>query len=349
MKTTPKYLISYMVVLCIVLLCFAGCVNSQTGHIHSFEDKADETNHFKECSCGETADITKHTFEWVTDLEPTNTTIGYKHKECTVCGYVTENKTTIEIEKNEVKTIEIKETLIASLKEYLKYYFLQADRYTPSFAEKIDYIKRNERSPLLVKFSDECYYVAAYFENSDGMLKNYDKYTWVGFEKAEDVKESWEGKKIVIAFQIKPQEFCVNLTTDSTDVEMDYFDAYRPKFSNGVASVPEFDSFHSFLIYLAQESDVDNKYIGVTGRDCEGNFDCIELDGKNCIKEYYSAEKNGVEVPYIDTDVEYRRVLQYGEYYDELMKIAQKHSESQDSLTLNYLLFEITDFVKIIE
>ena len=33
-------------------------------------------------------DEAAHTFEWVTDKEPTATEAGSRHEECTVCGYV---------------------------------------------------------------------------------------------------------------------------------------------------------------------------------------------------------------------------------------------------------------------
>jgi hypothetical protein len=29
----------------------------------------------------------EHTFEYVVDKEPTETEVGYRHRECTVCGY----------------------------------------------------------------------------------------------------------------------------------------------------------------------------------------------------------------------------------------------------------------------
>ena len=50
--------------------------------------------HWHECECGNKADIEEHTLEYVTDLEPTETTSGYKHNECTVCGH---KRATIEI------------------------------------------------------------------------------------------------------------------------------------------------------------------------------------------------------------------------------------------------------------
>lgn len=43
--------------------------------------------HWRECECGDRTDIGEHTFEYVIDKEPTAAKPGYKHNECTVCGY----------------------------------------------------------------------------------------------------------------------------------------------------------------------------------------------------------------------------------------------------------------------
>ena len=62
---------------------------SSAPHSHSYGTawKYDETNHWHECACGDTADKASHTFKWVTDKEATAAEKGSKHEECTVCGY----------------------------------------------------------------------------------------------------------------------------------------------------------------------------------------------------------------------------------------------------------------------
>ena len=54
----------------------------------------DQYVHWQECECGFRANVSDHTFEYVIDKEPTATESGYKHNECTVCGY---KKSKIEI------------------------------------------------------------------------------------------------------------------------------------------------------------------------------------------------------------------------------------------------------------
>ena len=55
----------------------------------------DPNVHWLECECGDKAHIGEHTFEYVVDKEPTETEVGYRHRECTVCGY---KKATVEIQ-----------------------------------------------------------------------------------------------------------------------------------------------------------------------------------------------------------------------------------------------------------
>lgn len=43
--------------------------------------------HWQECDCGFKAHLGEHTFEYVIDEEPTAYQPGWKHNECTVCGY----------------------------------------------------------------------------------------------------------------------------------------------------------------------------------------------------------------------------------------------------------------------
>ncbi|MBQ8292902.1 MAG: hypothetical protein IJX78_03725 [Bacilli bacterium] len=56
--------------------------------------ETDENGHWHACAdCEEKFDYADHTFEWVIDSNPTTTDYGYKHEECTVCGY-TRNENT---------------------------------------------------------------------------------------------------------------------------------------------------------------------------------------------------------------------------------------------------------------
>lgn len=61
-------------------------------HTHAWETdwKSGADTHWHECSCGEKNDTAAHTpGEWIVDAAATETADGSRHKECTVCGYVT--------------------------------------------------------------------------------------------------------------------------------------------------------------------------------------------------------------------------------------------------------------------
>lgn len=64
-------------------------INIVLEHVHDYgnEYQSDENQHWKECRCGDKTDAQSHDFVQITDKEPTETEAGYKHEECTVCGY----------------------------------------------------------------------------------------------------------------------------------------------------------------------------------------------------------------------------------------------------------------------
>ena len=70
-----------------------GEVESKTlpvlGHEAAADWSYDDDNHWHDCcnACGEKFDLGAHNLEWVITKNPTNSTTGLKHQECTVCGY----------------------------------------------------------------------------------------------------------------------------------------------------------------------------------------------------------------------------------------------------------------------
>ena len=59
-------------------------------HEHSYGDwQKDETQHWKECRCGEKTEVGNHTFDdWTITKEPTTTETGSRERTCTVCDYM---------------------------------------------------------------------------------------------------------------------------------------------------------------------------------------------------------------------------------------------------------------------
>lgn len=67
-------------------------------HIHNYNSKwkSNTKSHWKNCQCGETAEMGSHTFKWITDKPASVTKTGLKHEECGVCGYIRNKNTIIE-------------------------------------------------------------------------------------------------------------------------------------------------------------------------------------------------------------------------------------------------------------
>ena len=65
-------------------------------HSNGTEWKYDGTNHWHECECGDKADTTAHSFQWVIDKAATKEATGIKHEECTVCGAKRSENTVID-------------------------------------------------------------------------------------------------------------------------------------------------------------------------------------------------------------------------------------------------------------
>lgn len=306
-------------------------------HIYNFNLEADQSSHFMKCLvCDKFSDGEPHSFEVKSD---------YQNMSCTTCAYTHSEENSFTIEKNADGTVRLGDELIDRLVYYIdKEMFLQADTYSYSFAEKLNLCK-SEITPLLVKLSDNSYYVAAYFAaseiHSEAFCCPWD-YTWIGFQKAEDVKESWEGKKLIGAFQINPQELCVNIKTGLSDVTVEHFEFYRPKFVDGVAIAPEI-TFEKMLIYLSQSKENEKEYIGFsTAAPGFEKIACIELDGKCYVMQRHGAISEG-ELHGRDLNRE------YGEYYDHLMSVLvdEHHIERPYEMSI-YGLFTLEDISEII-
>ena len=101
--------ISIILILITLLSYVCGCDNNSAFHLHIFKQKMDGTRHFMECSCGEIKNDVEHGFEWRSD---------YKQKECTVCGYIKDEDTSVTVDKDEDGSIKLSDELLAGLKKY---------------------------------------------------------------------------------------------------------------------------------------------------------------------------------------------------------------------------------------
>ena len=90
-----KFKIVSIILLALVVasgVMFAGC--DLLGHTHKYpnEHQKNEEGHWKVCQiCNyATAEMPHDYDEWVVDVPATETSVGHKYRECTVCGYTQE-------------------------------------------------------------------------------------------------------------------------------------------------------------------------------------------------------------------------------------------------------------------
>ena len=240
------------------------------------------------------------------------------------------------------------EELIKALTKYLSEYYAEYDMPETSVAIKIDQIK-NGAQPLQLKFNpDDYYFVCAYFE-TEHEYEDVDyccvsEYTWVGFNSQEDITESYNGIKFLLAFQINKTEICRDLLPDDRIVpKTEHFMLYKPIFQDGKnCNIPK--EYDGTFIYL-NSSKKSSVYLcsNHPTHDWEA-MRYVELDGKSYIPVYLYTTK-----PYEGYDKQIRWEL--GDYYDLLTKImiCDKYYEvSRNGSTMYYGLFEIEEFVNTI-
>lgn len=331
-----------MILLCAMLLsCLVGCEYFAPKHEHDFSPSYDEMGHVQKCACGEITGSAEHSLEWVVDKAATNTINGTKHLECS-CGYRTEEKTPIPIEKNEDGTLKLDETLIGALSEYLRE--PSGDIMLYSLGDKLG-LCNSGYTPLFVETGDEVYFVAVYSnetpENPEnpGDYVHYEEYTWVGLENATEIQESWNGEAFVAAFIVNPAKLCKNLKSGETDYKMEHFCFFRPKFKDGFALERE-NSFKYLAIQLTESSEK-QLYCSISSAfNNLYSIGCIELDGEYYVKQQISTRLAD------GTLYEHNLELAFGEYYDDLMgvMITGKYSvTTEPGDTHEYGLISVSD------
>ena len=66
-----------------------GSIPKEDG-VHNYADawfNEDTMYHWRECECGDRADMSEHALVWVIDKEATPTETGLKHEQCSICGF----------------------------------------------------------------------------------------------------------------------------------------------------------------------------------------------------------------------------------------------------------------------
>ena len=332
-----------------VILTLVGCVNGIFLHSHVYKPSFDEEGHFMKCECGEITDRVSHTLDWIIDKEPTYTEAGYKHQECSTCKYKTNENTAIQMLK-EKKVLKNDSELVLTLIKYLNWLDNKTSYDLPAVTleDQINSIKGGGIQPLLVDFeSNNCYFVCGYHSCDEDFSDKGDyycasKYTWVEYESEKSIKDDYDDKAFIVAFQINRPSLTKNiLNGDAKSQSVETIDLYTPEFVNGT-NVSTFKEVDSTYIHLtASESDI--VYLSSYEPNYLNEISCVHLDGRYYIAlELYNVGVDGKRYDYDNS-------WNFGEYYDSMMEImiTGRYSKIMSSGSMrHYGLFDIDEFVK---
>ena len=236
--------------------------------------------------------------------------------------------------------------LIDALVEYLRDFYVQYELPDTSLSIKIDKIK-NGQQPLLVDFDpDNFYFVCGYYDgvtvNGPLEYKNSEEYTWVRFESQNEIKEIYEDKNFIVAFQINKALLVRDIASHQAIIpRIEHFQMYEPIFENGVNTNAHI-IFEKEFIYL-NPSNAERVYHSTSAFNHQAvTIPCILLDNKYYITRVtYSIHASG-------NTSERNLKGDFGTYYDALMSIMNttKYSVTNEQGRTDYYgLIDIDDFV----
>lgn len=157
---------------------------------------------------------------------------------------------------NENRPVELQsqDPLVGALVEYLQSLNWDYELPPDSTAIRIDKIK-NGSQPLHIRFEPAAsYFVGAYYdaphESETGDHCCVDKYTWVKFENAHDICETYKDKEFIVAFQMNKSSFVTNLLNKEAAVpKVEHFRRFTPDFQEGF-NIADPLPFDETFIYL---------------------------------------------------------------------------------------------------
>ena len=316
MKNLVKKSIGVLLILLIMFSTLSGCVNPDdsigeqlggegnsnpiSNHTHVFEWVTDVEPTYtttgikhKECNCGEKTDENtvipivsvednqgtnlqpnvedKHThiYEWVTDVEPTYTTPGVKHKECS-CGEKIEESTVVD--RLLAEDIAVGETVDPTLGSYKRFKIKQ---------ELLDFYNDN-KSKINKNFL--CFDASS---NLDKGLINTDelihKYIYM-FEYEIENNDEFVNPLIIIAFDLYVDEFSQvmdDIPTGGTSPTLVFYMEFY--------EITETNSEYQFIFHKYDNPKSTMKYVieVFSNSECVGNiYYYQELDGEEISREW---------------------------------------------------------------
>ncbi len=316
----------------LLLVALAGCTPAEQGIGETTEQKTQES-----------AELTTQS-EITTEERKQTTQTEQKTIE-------TETESIRPVTRPQLTTVGVSEDLAYELADYLQMLFAEYEMKENSFAIRLNYIKRGVRTLHVTFDPSEYYFVGAYYnaphEQQYPELELFCcslKYTWVKFENADEIKDSYNGQTLIAAFQINKSLICESFPSATSDSLMEHFQVFKPIFENGIniASPLVYDGSFIYLTLSEKETVYCSK--DAYNHDWVA-FDCIVRDGQHYVSSIlYSEYANGTRY---DWDMQY----EFGEYYDALMRImiTGQYSETYENGTVSHFgLFKIEDIAKIV-
>lgn len=245
--------------------------------------------------------------------------------------------------------MELPEDMLDSLVDYLESRNMRYDMPSTSVEIKIDKIK-NDSQPLHVAFDPESsYFVCGYYNDAHKSETSAhccaEEYTWIKFENAKKIQESFDGKKMIVAFQINKALFVRDISQENASIpEMEHFQMYKCEFIDGI-NTNEPVVFDETFIYLNESSkSVVYHNMAIYYHNWVA-FPCVNLNS-----QYYIPIPLSVTYPsgnISQTNLTYA----FGNYHDALMGILVTGEYSvtyETGAVASYGLLEVNKFANTV-
>ena len=210
--------------------------------------------------------------------------------------------------------------LVEALVKYLKDQFVQGDATQNSVEEQINRVKSGEVQPLLVEIDpDSFYFICCYsdVDRVDEMLNFYQnsfEYTWVKYEKSNEIKEIYNEKKVIEVFQINSAYLIQDIVSnDAESIRLERFQLFSKEFINGLNVSPA-KVVNKAFIYL-NETDSDTIYYSERSS-VYNTIDCTKIENHYYIELFlYQIDLDGEKSDYGFLE------WNLGEYYEQITKL----------------------------
>ena len=245
--------------------------------------------------------------------------------------------------------MDLPEDMLDAIVDYLQSLNMEYDMPSTSVEIKIDKIK-NGSQPLHVAFdSESSYFVCGYYNDAHKSETSEhccaEEYTWIKFENANKIQESFDGKKMIVAFQINKALFVRDISQENTSIpEMEHFQMYECEFIDGI-NTNEPAVFDETFIYLNKSSkSVVYHNMAIYYHNWVA-FPCIDLDS-----QYYIPIRLSVTYPSGNIS-QFNLTYDFGNYHDALMDIlvTGKYSVTYETgAVASYGLLEVNEFANAV-